>query len=338
MAPPTYAIVSPDLYFPGLSETEKVVQAALLRILKARDPSVTTLPYEKARMARKRSQWLYERRLQRSGLRGLKDEQRDRVMALARSGGRMAGPLTMHQVDEWSAEVHYRSPWMGELTAHLMRHMRYRVSVGRIGFSLMPLLIVGDTGNGKSTYAQILADVAGVPVRGVDVAGGSSAFRIAGLEKGWGSAAEGIPVEMMLMNKVANPVIIVNEIDKAGEKIASMSGDRAVHIQHDILQAVAVVKPVDPLSVQFGQRRPVLGQCQRLCLEAPHLRGRGRLRIDSPSANNLTHDRVEREAVSIVDILVSGQTPEHRLPEQPVEPVDGVLATPRVAQRDRRKV
>jgi hypothetical protein len=224
MAPPTYEIVSPDLYFPGLSETEKVVQAALLRILKARDPSVKTLPYEKARMARKRSQWLYERRLRRSGLYGLIDEQRERVMSLARSGGQMAGPLTLHEVDEWSAEVHYRAPWMSELTAHLMHHMRHRVSVGKVGFSLMPLLIVGDTGNGKSTYAQTLADVAGVPVRGVDVAGGSSAFRIAGLEKGWGSAAEGIPVEMMLMNKIANPVIIVNEIDKAGEKIASMSG------------------------------------------------------------------------------------------------------------------
>lgn len=175
-------------------------------------------------MARKRSQRIYECRLRRSGLYGLKDEQRERIVALARAGGQMAGPLTMHDVDEWAAEVHYRSPWMGELTTHLMRHMRYRVAAGKFGLSLMPLLIVGDTGNGKTTYAQMLGEVAGAPVREVDVGSGSSAFRIAGLEKGWASAGEGVPIETVLMHRIANPVIVVNEVDKAGEKVSSRSG------------------------------------------------------------------------------------------------------------------
>lgn len=48
--------------------------------------------------------------------------------------------------------------------------------------------------------------------------------------------------------------------------------DRAVHVQHDILQPVAVMKSVDPLPVQVGQSIPVLGQGQRLGLEPPHLR------------------------------------------------------------------
>ncbi|WP_416883150.1 AAA family ATPase [Marivita sp.] len=185
---------------------------------------MTTLPYEKARMARKRSQRIYECRLRRSGLYGLKDEQRERIVALARAGGQMAGPLTMHDVDEWAAEVHYRSPWMGKLTTHLMRHMRYRVAAGKFGLSLMPLLIVGDTGNGKTTYAQMLGEVAGAPVREVDVGSGSSAFRIAGLEKEWASAGEGVPIETVLMHRIANPVIVVNEVDKAGEKVSSRSG------------------------------------------------------------------------------------------------------------------
>ena len=115
MARPTYPIVSSDLDFPGLWETEKAVQAALLKILRARVPSVTVPPHDKARIARKRSQLLYERRLQRSGLSGLKAEQRQRIVALARSGGQLAGPVTMHEVDEWSAEVHHRAPWMDEL-------------------------------------------------------------------------------------------------------------------------------------------------------------------------------------------------------------------------------
>ena len=60
--------------------------------------------------------------------------------------------------------------------------------------------------------------------------------------------------------------------------IAMGWADGAVHVQHDILQAIAIVEPVDPFPVQVGQRLPVLGQGQRLRLEPPHLGSRGRLR------------------------------------------------------------
>ena len=53
--------------------------------------------------------------------------------------------------------------------------------------------------------------------------------------------------------------------------------DRAVHVQHDLLQPLAVLEAVKPLAVQIGQRCPVLGQRQSLRLEPPHLRRRGAL-------------------------------------------------------------
>jgi hypothetical protein len=34
---------------------------------------------------------------------------------------------------------------------------------------------------------------------------------------------------------------------------------------------------------------------------------------------------IKGQAVGVVDVLVSGQPPEHRLPEQPVKPMDRVL-------------
>lgn len=224
MAPPTYPVLSSDLFFPGLAETEQAVQAALLQLIQARDPSVKTLSFEKARRARKRGQRLYECRLHRAGLSSLREDQRDRVMALARSGARIAGPLTEHQVDEWAAQVHDRTPWMGDLTTHLMRHMRSRVAEGRPGLAVQPLLLCGQPGNGKSWYAHMVGEVAGTPVREIDVGGGSAAFRIAGLEKGWASAGAGIPVETVLAHRVANPLFVVNEVDKAGEKIGSNTG------------------------------------------------------------------------------------------------------------------
>lgn len=224
MTLPTYPVLSPDLYFPGMSETEKAIQAALLRILQARNPGVKAPSFEQNRRARKRGQRLYECRLYRSGLSGLKEDQRDRVMALARSGARIAGPLTVHEVDQWAAEVHHRTPWLGDVTAYLMRHMRSRAAAGRPGLSIPPLLLVGEPGNGKSWYAHLLGEISGAPVREIDVGGGSAGFRISGLEKGWASAGAGIPVETVLMHRIANPVFVIDEIDKAGQKVGSTSG------------------------------------------------------------------------------------------------------------------
>jgi len=45
--------------------------------------------------------------------------------------------------------------------------------------------------------------------------------------------------------------------------------DRSVHIQQDILKPLPIVKAVNPLAIQIGQRLPVLGQGQRLGFEPP---------------------------------------------------------------------
>jgi ATP-dependent Lon protease len=113
---------------------------------------------------------------------------------------------------------------MHELTTLLMKSMRKQVQTGRIGLNMPPLLLVGEPGNGKSWYAEMIGRIAGVPVREIDVGGGSASFRISGLEKGWSGANPGIPVEMMLDHRSANPVIVVNEICKAGERVSSSSG------------------------------------------------------------------------------------------------------------------
>ncbi|PIL19005.1 hypothetical protein P775_16715 [Puniceibacterium antarcticum] len=100
-----------------------------------------------------------------------------------------------------------------------------------------------------------------------------------------------------------------------------------------ILQPIAVMKPVNTLTVQIGEGLPVFGQRQHPGLEAPLLRGRGRLRVDITTTYNLSHDGIEDQTVGIIDILIACQPTLDRLPEQPVEPMDGVLALAAVAQR-----
>ena len=120
--------------------------------------------------------------------------------------------------------------------------------------------------------------------------------------------------------------------------IAMGRTDRAVHVQHDVLQPVAVVEPVDPLPVQIGQRRPVLRHGQRLGLEPPHLRGRGCLRIDGTATDDLAHDGIKSQSVGVVDVLVARKPTIDRLTEQTVKTMEGVLATAAIIERTRRKI
>ena len=95
---------------------------------------------------------------------------------------------------------------------------------------------------------------------------------------------------------------------------------------------------VDPLAGQIGERGEVLGPAQPLRLEAPHLAGRGGRPADRPVADHPAHRRIAAQPLGVVHVLVAGQPPEHRLPQQTRQPMPTVLAGARVGQRIGRRV
>lgn len=105
---------------------------------------------------------------------------------------------------------------MREVSTWIMAQMLQHVASGGRGFALPPMVLAGPPDIGKSHYARTLAKLAEVPVRMIDVGGGSAGFRIAGIERGWGTAQPGIPVETIPATKVANPIMVIDEIDKGG--------------------------------------------------------------------------------------------------------------------------
>jgi ATP-dependent Lon protease len=56
--------------------------------------------------------------------------------------------------------------------------------------------------------------------------GRSRRLQLAGVEKGWGSSEPGLLIETILRQRIANPVIIVNEICRAGSGMSSSKGSR----------------------------------------------------------------------------------------------------------------
>ena len=107
---------------------------------------------------------------------------------------------------------------------------------------------------------------------------------------------------------------------------AMRRADARIHVEHDASRRTAAMNLIDPLAGKIGERREVLFGRQPSRLEAPHLArrrraSRGRLAADDPS-----HRRIVAQSLGVVDILVSGKPPEHRLPQHTDESVPAVLA------------
>ncbi len=73
---------------------------------------------------------------------------------------------------------------------------------------------------------------------------------------------------------------------------------------------------VDLLPRQIRQRTAIVGRCQHLGLEPPHLTCGRSVTIHCPSADHLPHHRIKRQTICVIHVLISGQPPEDRLAQQ----------------------
>lgn len=80
---------------------------------------------------------------------------------------------------------------------------------------LRPTLMIGEPGGGKSRLARRLAEVLGVGLHRFDGAG-SSDNTFGGTPRRWSSGEHCAPVEAVRRYEIANPICLVDEIDKAG--------------------------------------------------------------------------------------------------------------------------
>ena len=163
----------------------------------------------------RRAKSLLERREAASGLSHLKREDRERLGAL-REGVTLVAITSEHRADELAASLHVEMPWMAPATEIVWHAMRRSVREGWPGLRLPPLLLDGPPGIGKSHWARRLGALLSAPVTVIEATGESASFGVVGSQRGWGSAHPGRPIETVLQTLIGNPVIVVDEIEKAG--------------------------------------------------------------------------------------------------------------------------
>lgn len=145
-------------------------------------------------------------------------------LLLASRGVELRGIVSSGRSDEVMAEVHARMPWMTKVSTHIMHRARAQAKRGR-PFHLSPLLLISPPGLGKSTIGPLVAEGFGVPCATIDVgSSGGGIFSLAGAERGWSSAHPGLVVRTILEHQVANPLVIIDEIDKATGSVGTTSG------------------------------------------------------------------------------------------------------------------
>lgn len=183
------------------------------------------VPRDAVNALRDRAKRFYARRQEKlAPLAHLKSDERRAVLSAARQG-HAAGVVTRDQMEERIAGLHAAYPWLASASTAVMRHMRTRTLAAAAPFHSAPLILVGPPGIAKSSWARDLAKVFEVPEIDIDIgATNGGTFAISGTERGWGSAAPGRLVTTMLRHRTANPLVIVDEIDKIPEQVHTTKG------------------------------------------------------------------------------------------------------------------
>lgn len=194
------------------------------------DPDITTAeadalsvfhlsPQDRERIGR-RAKCIIAGRQATNVLRHLKREDQVRLEVL-RDGVRLIAIPSEHRADELAAALHADMPWMAPATEIVWQAMRRSVREGWTGLRLPPLLLDGPPGIGKSHWARRLGQLLSAPTTVIEATGENTSFGIVGCQRGWSTASPGRLLETVLHSLVGNPVMVVDEIEKAGTAVSS---------------------------------------------------------------------------------------------------------------------
>lgn len=108
-----------------------------------------------------------------------------------------------------------------------------------------PILLAGEPGIGKTHFAQGLAKSLSAPLSIQRLDSDLTGALFLGSDRKWGNSQHGLLFELLILGKVANPVVVLDEIDKINR-----SADRAQSSLYSLLEPVSAAHLRD-ISLEF---------------------------------------------------------------------------------------
>lgn len=105
-------------------------------------------------------------------------------------------------------------PNFGEVLDDLARYLGLALA-GGASFNVMPVLLLGDPGVGKTHFGKRLANVLGTEFEFISMNALSAGFVITGSSSSWRGAKCGKVAERLVRGRFANPVVLLDEVEKA---------------------------------------------------------------------------------------------------------------------------
>ncbi|WP_374309178.1 AAA family ATPase [Dongia sp.] len=139
-----------------------------------------------------------------------------REIALRYEGLTKPLPLKLPQLspDHLEMKLHEEMPSFASVTAAIADDLRFQMAGTLPIARFRPLLLLGRPGIGKTRYVRRLAFLLRLPFRMIAGAGAQTPD-LTGLSRIYDSTQAGVVPRTMLETGIANPILLVDEIDKA---------------------------------------------------------------------------------------------------------------------------